>query len=95
MSLPDLAPMDRSRGETGAQNCSQHCGRRSIPGMKRGQGLCAFHYAAWMWGSAWAQHCYPSGTKAAENEQSPPNRLKAAVEKARGGPAPIERKGFA
>jgi hypothetical protein len=35
------------------------CDCPSISGLKKGQGLCAYHWAEAMWGKAYADKCHP------------------------------------
>lgn len=45
---------------TGRQPCSVlHCGLRSVAGLIPGAGKCPYHWAAGVWGEAWADKCYP------------------------------------
>jgi len=39
-----------------------HCGERSLPGLKKGWALCAYHWAIYQWGKAWADKCHPERT---------------------------------
>lgn len=47
---------------TGKQKCV-HCTEKSLPGLKRGQGLCAYHFTEYGYGTAWAKKCHPSRAK--------------------------------
>lgn len=45
----------------GRQPCSSPgCPFRSLRGMKRGRGLCPFHWHAWVWGHASAKQVHPT-----------------------------------
>jgi len=52
-----------------------HCEKKSIPGLKKGQGLCQYHYDTYMFGRKWADHCrvyvstYTKPTKATPKVQ--------------------------
>lgn len=49
----------------GKQKCCQPgCGRWSIQGLRRGQGLCPFHWCERLYGHAYAKHCHPNYTPA-------------------------------
>lgn len=51
---------------TGKQKCSHGviCPYTSIPGLRRGQGKCPYHWALLVWGPAWADACYPNHPQA-------------------------------
>lgn len=54
---PSLIQLDG----TSRQNCVQRpCPFRSISGLRRGQGLCPYHWAVGVWGKAWADQCFPN-----------------------------------
>ena len=44
------------KGQSPKKCC--HCAARSIPGLKKSVGLCAYHYAARTWGNKWASKLY-------------------------------------
>lgn len=47
----------------GKQICSvPGCGRRSLTGLVRGEGVCPYHWAAGNWGTDWAKRCFPNYT---------------------------------
>lgn len=57
MQKPEAgANLPREDGR-GRQKCV-HCDRRSIAGQYKGQGLCPYHYTAYLWGQQWADQCY-------------------------------------
>jgi len=41
-----------------------HCGKPSIPGLIKGSGKCAFHWAKGVCGIEWAAKCHPDHQEA-------------------------------
>lgn len=46
-------------GKGRQQCCKRPCPYQSVRGLRRGQGLCPFHWAERTWGKDWARKCYP------------------------------------
>jgi len=39
--------------------CKVPCGYRSLRGIRKGEGLCPYHWAVVVWGQAWGDSCFP------------------------------------
>lgn len=57
--MPRESRKPRPQGN-GRQPCV-HCTLRSIAGMKKGQGLCPYHWAVQAWRKTWADSLYLPG----------------------------------
>lgn len=42
------------------------CGKPGIPGLFKGNGKCEYHWAAGVWGVAWADECERRGKESAK-----------------------------
>lgn len=56
-TTPELQARKPRHDGAGRQPC-RHCRWRSVPGLRKGQGLCPYHWAVSAYGQAWADKQY-------------------------------------